>query len=66
MQVVDRDSAVMGLMNERAVGIAGADHRNTCKFDKEDSQKYIQVWRAIRGFVEIQLKALDPGISMLY
>lgn len=64
MQVVDRDSAVMGLVNERAVGIAGADHRTICKFDEEHGQKYIQVWKAILALVEdIQIKPLDPSIS---
>lgn len=55
----------MGLMNERAVGIAGADHRNICKFDEQESQKYAQVWNAIRTLVdEVQSKDLEPDMSM--
>lgn len=47
-QIVDRDSAVLNLANEVAVGVAQANHRTVCKFERVDSQKYIPVWHAIR------------------
>jgi len=49
LQIVDRTSTCLGLVNEIAVGIAGADHSTMCKFDDINSQKYSQVWRAIKG-----------------
>jgi len=47
MQIVDKESACLGLPNERAVGIGGANHRDLCKFSDAKSQKYLQVGRAI-------------------
>ncbi|KAF2649651.1 hypothetical protein K491DRAFT_610366 [Lophiostoma macrostomum CBS 122681] len=46
--VVDKDSARLNLPNEIPVGIAGANHRTICKFENENSQKYKQIWNALK------------------
>lgn len=48
LQIVDRDSATLGVQNELAVQIPGADHRNICKFAAADSQKYKIVHNALQ------------------
>jgi hypothetical protein len=48
---VDKTSACLNLDNEIAVGIAGANHRSICQFSHADSEKYAQVYRAIRQLV---------------
>lgn len=60
LQVVDKDSARLGLANEIAVGIAGANHRTMCKFNDINSQKYTAVWRAIKGLSDA---AVTPSAS---
>lgn len=47
-----KDSARLGLPNERAVGIAGANHQNMCTFGDEKSQKYKQVGVAVEQLVD--------------
>jgi hypothetical protein len=59
-QIVDKDSAVLNLPNERAVGVAQANHRTICKFERVDSQKYVQVWHAIRALCQEALSE-DQG-----
>jgi hypothetical protein len=49
---VDKDSAVLRLPNEIAVGVAQSNHKMICKFDSRDSQKYRPVWLAIKGLAE--------------
>ncbi|KAH8647072.1 hypothetical protein BGZ60DRAFT_570501 [Tricladium varicosporioides] len=44
--IVDRDSATLGLPNERIVPIM-ADHREMCRFSNPESQKYRPVEQAI-------------------
>jgi hypothetical protein len=53
---VDKDSAVLNLPNEVAVGVAQANHRTICKFERVDSQKYIPVWRAARALCQDALR----------
>jgi hypothetical protein len=55
-QIVDRDSARLGLTNEIAVGVAGANHQTICKFDRAESQKYKPVWIAIKNLAEDALQ----------
>ena len=62
-QVVDRDSARLGLANEIAVGIAGADHMTMCKFNDINSQKYSTVWRAIKSLSDV---IANPPDSCMY
>ena len=47
-QIVDKDSARLGLPNENAVGVIAADHATICKFNSRDSQRYRPVWKAIQ------------------
>lgn len=47
-QIVDEDSARLNLPNERAIGLAGSDHKTICKFRNANSQRYEPVWKAIR------------------
>ena len=51
-QVVEKDSACLGLPNEVAVGIGGADHSDVCKFDDPLGQKYSPVKNAMAEVVE--------------
>jgi hypothetical protein len=51
-QIVDKDSAVLNLPNEIAIGVAQSNHRMMCKFDHQDSQKYKPVWQAVRVLAE--------------
>jgi hypothetical protein len=46
-QVVDRDSALLNLANERAVGVADSNHRTMCIFESAVSQRYDPVWKAV-------------------
>ncbi|KAI9743212.1 MAG: hypothetical protein M1818_003058 [Claussenomyces sp. TS43310] len=46
--IVDRDSATLGIPNELAMQIPGADHRNICKFSGADTQKYKIVQDALQ------------------
>lgn len=46
--VVDRDSAVLNLSNEIAVGVPDANHQTVCKFEQVNSQRYTTVWHAVR------------------
>ncbi|KAF7502214.1 hypothetical protein GJ744_006436 [Endocarpon pusillum] len=56
--IVDKDSAILNLANEVAVGLP-ANHRTICKFERADSQKYITVWQAIRELCQQAL--VSPG-----
>jgi hypothetical protein len=51
-QIVDEDSARLNLPNERAVGIAGSNHRTMCKFNEAHSQRYEPVWKAVRKLAQ--------------
>jgi hypothetical protein len=48
VQIVDKASAVLGLANEIAVGLEGANHISMCKFSDPKSQKYLQVSKPIK------------------
>jgi hypothetical protein len=48
LQVVDKDSAILHLANETAVGMAGCNHRTMCRFDDASSQRYKPLLNAIR------------------
>ena len=60
LQIVDRNSARLGVANEIAVGIAGADHRTICKFGDVNSQKYSPVWRAIKKLSDAAVPPSAP------
>jgi len=47
LQIVDKDSATIGVDNELAIPIQGANHRNICKFESLESQKYRPVHNAL-------------------
>ena len=49
LQIVNKDSAVLQLPNETAVGVAESNHRTMCRFDDRDCQKYKPVWLAIKS-----------------
>ncbi|KAH8707636.1 hypothetical protein GQ44DRAFT_830877 [Phaeosphaeriaceae sp. PMI808] len=61
--VVPRDSAVMGLSKEIAVGVAGADHKTICKFSDGKSQKYRPVGTSI---VELVRGLKETGTKEAY
>ena len=61
-QIVDKQSACLGLANEIAVGIAGANHWTMCQFGDINSQKYVQVWRAIERMMYIAGASSDSGM----
>lgn len=62
-QIVDKDSAVLRLPNEIAVGVAQSNHKTMCKFDDRDSQKYRPVWLAIKALAESALTAGPNSVS---
>lgn len=49
-KVVDMDSAILDLPNERPVPV-NANHREICKFSHAKSEKYRPVWVAISDMV---------------
>ncbi|KAH0536549.1 hypothetical protein FGG08_006579 [Glutinoglossum americanum] len=55
--IVDRESARLGLPNELAVGIAGANHRTMCKYSSAASQKYLPVRRALESMVDLDFNS---------
>lgn len=59
---MDKDSAILRLPNEIAVGVAQSNHKMICKFDERDSQKYKPVWIAIKSLAESALA--EGGSSM--
>jgi nucleoside phosphorylase len=63
-QIVDKDSAVLRLPNEIAVGVAQSNHKMVCKFDQRDSQKYRPVWVAIKALAESALAAGAYSVSV--
>src|SRR5436305_4047914 len=63
-QIVDKDSAVLRLPNEIAVGVAQSNHKMVCKFDHRDSQKYRPVWMAIKALAESALAAGASSVSV--
>lgn len=65
-QIVDKDSACLGVGTEVAVGVASADHRDMCKFEDVNSQKYSPVKDAIGELVEcgIQPKTVERTSKM--
>ncbi|RDW56552.1 hypothetical protein BP6252_14102 [Coleophoma cylindrospora] len=58
--IVDKDSARLGLPNEIPVGVAGADHRNICKFDDFNGQKYKPIWNATEELALFVLEEVKP------
>lgn len=56
---MDKDSAKLGLPNEKAVGISESNHRTMCKFESAQSQKYSPVWIAIQTLAQ---SALAPTL----
>ncbi|KAH0559684.1 hypothetical protein GP486_003804 [Trichoglossum hirsutum] len=59
--IVDRDSAILNLPNEKAIPIQ-ANHKTICKFPSVDDQKYKPVWKAIKNLAD-ELTETDPGSS---
>jgi hypothetical protein len=57
---VDKGSASLGLLNEMAVGVAGANHGTLCKFSDAKSQKYLPVWKAIEKLVDSAVNDSAP------
>jgi hypothetical protein len=51
-QIVDENSARLDIPNERAVGVAGSNHRTMCKFGEADSQRYEPVWKAVKQLAQ--------------
>jgi hypothetical protein len=51
-QIVDKYSARLGLPNEIAVGIPGANHKTMCRFKDVESQKYLPVWKALKKLAD--------------
>jgi hypothetical protein len=64
IQIVDKASAVLGLANERSVGVDGANHKSMCKFSDAKSQKYLQVSRPIKTLVDSVTSNPVPCTSM--
>ena len=62
-QVVDKDSAILRVPNEIAVGVAQSNHKTICKFDERDSQKYKPVWIAIKSLAESVLAEGGSSVS---
>jgi hypothetical protein len=60
---VDKDSAILNLPNEIAVGIVGSNYRTMCKFDSKDSQKYKPVWQAVRNLAQSALAERLDGAT---
>lgn len=54
---MDKDSAILRLSNEIAVGVAQSNHKMMCKFDDSNSQRYKPVWLAIQAVAEAALAA---------
>jgi len=54
--IVGSDSATLGLNNEIAVPVQGANHRTICKFDDAEKQKYKPVHDALHSL----FKKLEP------
>ncbi|KAL8925462.1 MAG: hypothetical protein Q9172_002224 [Xanthocarpia lactea] len=53
--IVDKDSAVLNLPNEIAIGVPQANHSTICKFEHVDSQKYYPVWNAVKKLCQSAL-----------
>ena len=62
-QIVDEDSARLNLPKERAVGVAGSNHRTMCKFGEADSQRYEPVWKTVR---KLAREAIDDSVSCMW
>ena len=62
-QIVDKDSAVLRLPNEVAVGVAQSNHKMMCKFEAKESQKYKPVWLSIKALAESALSAEASSAS---
>jgi hypothetical protein len=60
---VDKDSALLNLPNEIAVGVAQSNHLMICKFEQQHSQKYKPVWQAVKALAERALIAEVGGAS---
>lgn len=58
---MDKDSAMLRLPNETAVGVAASNHRTMTKFDRADEQKYMPVWMSIR---KLSVTALESQINL--
>ncbi|KAE8373282.1 hypothetical protein BDV26DRAFT_297061 [Aspergillus bertholletiae] len=46
--VVDKESCILNLPNERTAPLLGEDHRSMCRFSDPNSPRYLQVSRAIQ------------------
>lgn len=46
---MDKESASLKTSNELPVPIQGANHRNICKFETSESQKYRPVYNALQA-----------------
>jgi hypothetical protein len=51
LQVVERESAVLGIINEQSIPIA-ADHREMVRFSHIESQKFESVHFALKELIE--------------
>lgn len=60
-QLVDKDSAVLNLSNEVAVGISQANHETICMFEQVD-RDILPVWHAVRTLCKDALSESFPGI----
>ncbi|KAN0098199.1 hypothetical protein V8E51_013862 [Hyaloscypha variabilis] len=49
--IVDKDSASLGITNEVSVPIHGANHRDICKFEYPESQRYKPVRNALQMII---------------
>ncbi|KAH9229489.1 hypothetical protein K456DRAFT_745022 [Colletotrichum gloeosporioides 23] len=49
--IVDKDSALLRMTNEIPLPVQGANHREICKFDSAESQKYKPVRRALEEMI---------------
>ena len=54
---MDKDSAVLNLPNEIAVGVADSNHRMVCIFEHQHSQRYKPVWQAVKALAQRALIA---------
>ncbi|KAI9855703.1 MAG: hypothetical protein M1813_009665 [Trichoglossum hirsutum] len=62
LKIVDKASAQLGLPNEIAVTIAGADHRTMCRFSDAESQKYSLVKDALGRLVSASVNPV-PSLT---
>lgn len=61
---MERESAVLNLPNEIAVGIPESNHITICKFDRQRPQKFQPVWQAIVELAQHCHTVLPPPIDV--